>query len=46
MYEVKYSINGIIKTIMLDTNDYNTIFNVLTNMFQNEPINIIDISRR
>ena len=46
MYEVTYSINGVIKKININGNDALTIQNIVTNMFSGQKIDIIDIRRK
>lgn len=45
MYEVKFSQNGIVHTIKVGANDAVEVHNILTNMFGNGQIQIIDIKR-
>lgn len=46
MYEVTYSIDGIIKKMLVNANDAITAQNLITNMFTGGKIEIINIIRR
>ena len=46
MYEVTYSINGIIKRISINAGDSLTAQNMFTSMFSGENVDIINIVRR
>ena len=45
MYEVTYSIDGIIKKISINANDAFTAQNILTNMFNGTNVDIINVRR-
>lgn len=45
MYEVTYSIDGIIKKININANDQIQAQQIFTNMFSGQRIEIIDIRR-
>ena len=45
MYEVTYSIDGIIKKISINADDAFTAQNIFTNMFTGSKIDIIDVRR-
>lgn len=45
MYEVTYSINGIIRKVMINVNDSIQAQNIFTNMYGTGQIQIINIRR-
>jgi hypothetical protein len=45
MYEVTYSINGIIRKVMINANDSIQAQNIFTNMYGSGQIQIINIRR-
>lgn len=45
MYEVTYSINGIIRKVMINANDSIQAQNIFTNMYGTGQIQIINIRR-
>lgn len=45
MYDVTYSLNGIIKHISINAQNENEVFNIITNMYGNGTIQIINIRR-
>ena len=46
MFEVTYSMNGVIKKINVNANDSLTAIDIFTNMFGGGAIEIIDIVRK
>lgn len=46
MYEVTYSVNGIIHKMIIDEKDYNQIFNTITNMYGSGTVQIINVRRK
>lgn len=46
MYEVTYSINGILKKINISAEDSVSAMNIFTNMYGNNKVQIINIVRR
>lgn len=45
MFEVTYSLNGLIKKIMINANDAVQVTGIMTNMYGSENIQIINIRR-
>lgn len=45
MYEVTYSIDGIIKNININANDEHQAFMIFTNMFSSQKVEVINIRR-
>lgn len=45
MYEVTYSVDGIIKRIKIDAGDYQTAIDMVTNMFDTGKVQILDVIR-
>ena len=45
MFEVTYSINGILKKITINADDAFTAQNILTNMFNGTNVDIINVRR-
>ena len=46
MYEITYSIDGVIKKISVPANDAITVQNIFTNMYGNEKVQIINVRRK
>lgn len=46
MYEVTYSVDGVIMKSTIPANDYNQIFQIITNMYAKGKVQIINILRK
>lgn len=46
MYEVTYSVDGVIMKSTIPANDHNQIFQIITNMYEKGKVQIINIIRK
>lgn len=45
MYEVTYTVDGIIHKTNIQASDYSQVFNIITNMFGSGKVQIINVRR-
>lgn len=45
MYKVKFSINGLVKEMTISANDSTAVTNIITNMYSESNVQIIDVRR-
>lgn len=45
MYEVTYTVDGIIHKMNIEANDSSQVFNIVTNMFGSGKVQIINVRR-
>lgn len=45
MYEVTYSVDGIVHKTNIQANDYSNVYNIITNMFGVGKVQILNVRR-